>query len=80
MKSTGCINQLDKVGRIELPKSLREELSIGYQAPLEIFADSTSIVLIEYRDNCSICNNANDLKSFKEKHICQDCINEIVSL
>ncbi|WP_432663869.1 AbrB family transcriptional regulator [Wukongibacter baidiensis] len=80
MKSTGYINKLDKVGRIELPKSLRQELSIGYQVPLEIFADSTSIVLMEYREYCSICDNAHDLKSFKEKHICQDCINEIISL
>ncbi|WP_432408521.1 AbrB/MazE/SpoVT family DNA-binding domain-containing protein [Wukongibacter sp. M2B1] len=80
MKSTRYINHLDKVGRIELPKSMRQELSIGYQSPLEIFVNSTSIVLMEYRKYCSICDNTNNLENFKGKHICQNCINEIVNL
>ena len=61
MKSTGYVKQLDNIGRIELPRTLMHELSIDYRTALEIFNDSDSIVLMEHKDHCSICNNPNYL-------------------
>lgn len=80
MKSTGYVKQLDNIGRIELPRTLMHELSINYRTALEIFNDSDSIVLMEHKDHCSICNNEDNLKSFKGKYICEDCIDGVISL
>lgn len=45
MKSTGIVRKVDELGRIVLPKELRQILNIDKKDPLEIFVDNTSIVL-----------------------------------
>ncbi len=52
-------------------------MSIQSNDPIEISIDSNSIVIEKYIDQCYICSNTEDLKIFKEKHICQDCIDKL---
>ena len=52
MKSTGIVRKVDELGRIVLPKELRQILNIDKKDPLEIFVDNTSIVLQKYEPAC----------------------------
>ncbi|WP_432665529.1 AbrB/MazE/SpoVT family DNA-binding domain-containing protein [Wukongibacter baidiensis] len=77
MKATGVVRKLDSLGRIVIPIELRRVMSIQSNDPIEISIDSNSIVIEKYIDRCYICSNTEDLKVFKEKHICHDCIDKL---
>ncbi|MEY9973138.1 transcriptional pleiotropic regulator of transition state genes [Lysinibacillus sp. RC46] len=51
MKSTGMIRKVDGLGRVVLPKELRNTLGIDNQDPLEIFTDGDKIVIQKYQPN-----------------------------
>ncbi|MCH5470430.1 MULTISPECIES: AbrB/MazE/SpoVT family DNA-binding domain-containing protein [Bacillus] len=48
MKATGIVRKVDELGRVVIPKELRNTLSIGYKSPLEIFVDNENIILKKY--------------------------------
>ena len=45
MKSIGVIRKLDNVGRIVLPKSLRDDMNLTRGTPLDFVVDGNSIRL-----------------------------------
>ncbi|MED4404105.1 AbrB/MazE/SpoVT family DNA-binding domain-containing protein [Metabacillus fastidiosus] len=51
MKSIGVVRKVDQLGRIVLPKELRNTMGIKVKDPLEIFVDQDSIILKKYEPN-----------------------------
>ncbi|WP_059103936.1 AbrB/MazE/SpoVT family DNA-binding domain-containing protein [Shouchella shacheensis] len=49
MKSTGIVRKLDQLGRIVIPKELRNMLNIEIKAPLAILVDGDQIILEKYQ-------------------------------
>jgi len=45
MKSTGIVRKVDQLGRIVIPKELRDTLGIDQKSPLEIFTSEDTIIL-----------------------------------
>ena len=55
MKATGVIRKVDELGRIVIPKELRDVLGIQIKSPLEIFVEADKIILQKYQHNaCQI--------------------------
>ncbi len=77
MKSTGIVRQVDGLGRIVLPIELRRTLDISIKDSLEIYVEDDAIILKKYAPACSFCNNASDIRQFKGKNICADCLAEL---
>lgn len=48
MKSTGIVRKVDELGRIVIPKELRNTLDIQIKDPLEIFVEDQRIILQKY--------------------------------
>ncbi|MDQ0272856.1 AbrB/MazE/SpoVT family DNA-binding domain-containing protein [Cytobacillus purgationiresistens] len=48
MKSTGIVRKVDELGRIVIPKELRNTLEIFEKDPLEIFVENDRIILQKY--------------------------------
>lgn len=74
MKATGIVRKIDQLGRIVLPIELRRLLDINVKDDLEIFVENEEIYLSKYQPKCTICGGDQDLKEFKGKMICSDCI------
>ncbi|MGF9767075.1 AbrB/MazE/SpoVT family DNA-binding domain-containing protein [Bacillus albus] len=49
MKATGVTRKVDELGRVVLPKELRNTLGIKEKSPLEIFVEGEDIVLQKYQ-------------------------------
>ena len=62
MKSTGVTRQVDKLGRIVLPKELRKTLGIAEKDPIEIFVEDEKIILQKYKsyDACAITGDISE--------------------
>jgi AbrB family transcriptional regulator, transcriptional pleiotropic regulator of transition state genes len=48
MKSTGVVRKVDELGRIVIPKELRNTFDIKEKDPLEIFVEEEKIILKKY--------------------------------
>lgn len=78
MKSTGMIRRVDELGRVVIPKEIRNKLDIQEKDPLEIYVQEDCIILKKYESNCIFCGNTKDLIEYKEKLICKKCLNNLV--
>lgn len=68
MKSTGIVRKIDELGRIVIPKEIRNVLSIHSNDDLEIFIDDMKIVLTKYEKSDNILNYSNNVvKIIEEK-------------
>ena len=76
MRATGVVRKVDELGRIVLPKELRDIYDINIKDSLEIFVDGERIILKKYEPACVFCGNALDTFRFKEKLICSSCVSE----
>ena len=80
MKSTGIVRKVDELGRVVIPIELRNQFKIAEKDPIEIFVDGTSIILKKYEQSCFLCGNTKKLVSYKDKLICNKCINKLQEL
>lgn len=78
MKNTGIVREVDKLGRIVLPKELRNEFYIHRGDPLEIYVTEDSVILKKYQRGCVLCGSIDQLVEFKGKKICRECIDRYI--
>jgi transcriptional pleiotropic regulator of transition state genes len=75
MKALGIVRNLDHLGRVVLPKELRDIFDMPSGTPVEIFveAETETIVLRKYTPGCIFCGDTKDVKSYKNKLVCEKC-------
>ena len=76
MKGIGIVRKIDHLGRIVLPKEVRDLFDIKPHDGVEIYVNDSSIILKEYHPCCVLCGEAEELYYFREKIICKRCIEE----
>lgn len=74
MKSTGITRPVDELGRVVIPKELRRTLDIDEKDRMEIFTDGDTIILRKYQMKCVLCGNDENLVTYRNKHVCRDCL------
>lgn len=77
MKPTGIVRKLDRMGRLALPMELRRTFEIEEKDALEIFVDGNMLLLKKYQPVCIFCGNSRNVQIYKDKNICQNCMNEL---
>lgn len=78
MKSTGIVRKIDKLGRIVIPKEMRQVLNMGDYDELEIGIEGNKIFIQKQNTGCVVCNEMENLSEIKEdKYMCITCISEI---
>lgn len=78
MKSIGIVRKVDQLGRIVLPIELRRTMGIRIDDPVEIFVEGDYVILKKYEPACIFCGNADNVLHYKDKHVCQNCIKELM--
>ncbi len=79
MKS-GMVREVDCLGRIVLPKEMRDIMDIKPKDALEIYVDGENIVLRKHIPFCILCSSTEDLVTVNEKKICRACLNNLKEL
>ena len=79
MKSTGIVRKVDELGRVVIPIELRRTLDIAEKDALEIYVDSDKIILKKYEPACVFCGSADNVTNYKNKNVCQACLEEMAS-
>lgn len=74
MRSIGIVRKVDHLGRIVLPKELRDLMNLRPHDGVEIFIDDNAIVLKKYNPSCVFCGAAQQLVEFRGRIICESCL------
>jgi len=77
MKSTGMVRDIDELGRVVLPKELRDILDIKKKDSLEIFVEDKMIILKKYEPGCVFCGDMKNMTQYMGKNVCPKCRVEI---
>lgn len=81
MKSTGIVRKVDELGRIVLPIELRRTLDIDVRDPLEIYIEGNdTIILKKYQPTCVFCGESANIRNFRGKNVCEDCVKALSEL
>ena len=76
MKFTGMVRRIDTLGRIVLPKEIRDTLDIN-EAPVEILVENDSIILRKYQPSCVFCGSFENVTPYMNKLVCAKCRHEL---
>lgn len=80
MKSTGIIRNIDDLGRIVIPKSIRKTRGIEIKDPMEFFVNGDAIILRKYSQSCVFCGTEKDIVHFGEQKVCAECLEKLKKL
>ena len=76
---TGISRSVDGLGKIGLPKSLRNNFDIQCGDALEIYVDDNVIIFRKYEPGCLFCGNVEHVQNFKGRNICAECAADITN-
>ena len=79
MKSTGIVRNIDELGRIVVPKSMRTRLDMKCGDPIEINIEGDNIILSKFVSHCVFCGSTDAVAEFKGKKLCESCKSEIIA-
>lgn len=80
MKKTGIVRRVDELGRIVIPKEIRQALEIKIKDSMEIYIDGNFIILKKVEDSCIFCGKNKYISEFNDKIVCAECIQSIVAI
>lgn len=84
MKFTGIVRKVDKLGRLTIPSELRKILELEVSDDrvndsIEFFTVKNGFILKKYKTSCTFCDNTEGLIKFKNKDVCGECFDELLS-
>ena len=78
MKATGIVRNVDPLGRVVIPKEIRNHYNIQINDPIEIYVnDDDEIILKKYEPACIFCAHTDDVMIYNGKQICKKCISNL---
>jgi len=73
MKFTGISRPIDELGRIVIPKEIRNALGICPKDEIEIYIEDGNMIMRKAVPCCAICGSEEGLLPLGEKYICAEC-------
>ena len=78
MVPTGVIRPVDKMGRVVIPKEIRERLKIeNDKDSFEIYTNGDLVILKKYQASCVFCNSLGDSVLYNGYSVCKKCIEKL---
>ena len=76
LADTGLVRRLDGLGRLCLPKSIRDEMDMPQGAPIGLFLDRRAgeIVLRKHEIACIFCGQVEGLEDRLGHKVCPSCV------
>lgn len=74
MKDTGIIRRFDDLGRIGVPKEIRDNFGLIEKTPMQFYVEGNKIIMEKCEDTCLFCNSKENLQNINERLICEKCL------
>ena len=74
----GVERHIDPVGRLVIPKEMRDKLNFEVNELVDIRLVGDHIEVSKSKTRCLFCNSDNDIKYYKNYAMCKNCLDEMV--
>lgn len=72
---TGITREIDDLGRLVIPKELRDTLDLQHKNRVEIYiVNNEDIIIQKIYNNCFVCGSTTELYKINGKCICAACL------
>jgi len=71
--NTQALRTVDELGRIGLPKTLRQNLGIAAGDQYEIVTQGQKIILLRHAPSCQVCNEDTNVTCLNKAFLCEVC-------
>jgi transcriptional pleiotropic regulator of transition state genes len=78
--SKGNKGKIDNLGRVVIPKTIRDALGIKHNDEISMTVDNTKLIITKGYKTCSICDTKDVTTQVSDKLLCDSCISEIKGL
>ena len=79
MQSTRIIKHIDNLGRFKLPMELLKQYDIKPNSRIKLTRGKARIVIEQETRKCIFCHSSENIHVFKDRFICEKCIQNIVN-
>lgn len=80
MKYTGMSRPVDDLGRVVIPKEIRNTLNLKTKDLLEIYIEGDMIVLKKNENKCVLCSGTDSLLPYNGKLVCKTCAESLKNM
>ena len=78
MKVSGIVRPVDKMGRVVIPREIRNQLKIENNVDsFEIFMDGDNVILRKYQPTCIFCDSNGESIKYHGFNVCRECIEKM---
>ena len=74
METTIIVHEVDKMGRIVIPREIRKQLNVD---SFEIYMDGEKVILEKHKPTCIFCDSPAESVQYKDCYVCKDCIENL---
>jgi len=78
MRVLGIVRKIDPLGRVVIPKEVRDILGLKKYEPVEMLTDEKGVYIRKYEAGCTFCRGSDNLVEFGGTHVCRDCARKIL--
>jgi len=71
---------IDEVGRLVIPKPMRNALGINAGDDLDIYTEDNKIIIEKRNPGCAFCGLEENLVKYKGKNVCKTCLSELKNM
>ena len=77
MKFTGISRTIDELGRIVIPKEIRNALELHPKDEIEIYIEGGNMIMKKAVSCCALCGAREELFRVENGYICSSCAEKI---
>lgn len=74
------VRKIDSLGRIALPKEIRNTLNINTNDRLEFLVEEDKIILQRRKFACEYCDSTTNVYNFEGHSVCYKCMEKMVEM
>jgi transcriptional pleiotropic regulator of transition state genes len=79
-QATGIVRRIDDLGRIVIPKQVRDRLGVVPGTPLGVFVTEDAVVLERYVPGCCFCGAVDAAFTHHGHRVCASCAKAIAAM
>lgn len=77
-RKAGYVRDIDALGRLVIPKQYRKEMDIPEEGgTVNVTCANGVVTVTKAEKTCVFCGETNDLREFRNRSVCPECLAEI---
>lgn len=77
MKQIGYVSKIDSLGRVVIPKPVRQMYNLEKEDAIEILPKENGLLIRKYQPTCLFCGETDNIVSHQGISVCEECIKKL---